>query len=160
MISFSGPNDINFPHGRLLYTKAKGKKEAWSSLANFQQGLDRIVEEHPRLSYAHQDLFIYFFGPEAQEVWVGREIVGHMAKPPQGFFLFDSFKGEGFEWVGNLKDFSNLTGEEVYSQGERLKSLAGKALAKTWRVKIGPMEMSKNEGSEPFKIAFQFYKMG
>jgi hypothetical protein len=126
-------------------------------------GLDEIVEGHPRLTFAHNDLYLYFFGPEAKEAWVGREIVGHLAKAPENFNLFDSFQGEGFEWHGELKDLYQLSGEELVGQGEKLKSLAGEALAKTWRVRINPLEMGnlkENHGTEPFKITFQFHKMG
>lgn len=162
MIRFTGPETITFPHARLLYQKVLAPENAWKSVMEVSSKIDKIIEEHPRLSFAHDRYHLYFFGPDANEAWVGREIIGHLSRNPEGLFLFDSYQGPGFQWETDLENLKKISGSELISQGERLKSLAGEALAKTWRVEIQGMESFERNDSAASslgKVAFQFYKI-
>lgn len=162
MIGFSGPVTITTAHARLLYFKHEDPKTLWSQWPKYLKKCDQIIEEHPRIDYAHSQMCLYFFGPEAKECWAGREIIGHMAKAPEGGGLFDSFSGLAFEWEMNPQDIAKLRDEDLLLQAEKLKGLAGGSLASTWRVVIQPMEANEGE-SGPLKlgrVTFQFYKMG
>lgn len=162
MIRFTGPETISFPHARLLYQKVSGPENAWKNVMEASSKIDQIIESHPRLSFAHDRLHLYFFGPDASESWVGREIIGHLSRSPEGLSLFDSYQGPGFQWETDLESLNKISGADLISQGERLKSLAGEALAKTWRVEIQGMEsLGKHKGGALVlgKVAFQFYKI-
>ena len=125
------------------------------------KSLDETISSHPRLSLANSGLYLYFFGPTAKEAWLGREIIGHLSKAPEGMDIFDSFKSEAFCWSIPQGELENISGREIINSAQSLRGLAGEALADTWRIAIEPVEPWTAAGSvhkEMPEATFQFYK--
>lgn|GEM_PF-2305349 len=156
-----GPLNEMAPHARLLYQRHYSPEDVWSSWTGIVKIIDQIVIEQPRLELANSGLYFYFFGKESVEAWVGREIIGHMAAPPEGLGLFDSFKGEIFSWEVPESVVHKMTGPLLLETALSLRALAGTALADTWRVMLQPLEPFDDFGhiqKEMPKVTFQFYK--
>lgn len=160
MLKFDGPHFENTAHARLLYKSFCVDGADFGALYQSIEDIDRFILESPRLHKAHENAYIYFFGPDATEFWVGREITGFVPHSVQNYHVFDSFRGEAVTW--NILDSGKSdqwTIDQWCHHSEQLRSLASEALASTWRVKIGPLEMIS--GKTPLKsplIAFQFFK--
>lgn len=155
---FEGPNLLTVPHARLVYSISSRPKDLWSEWPNEILKIDQFLESQPKIHLAHDALFLYFFGEEAKEAWVGREIVGHSTHYPEGLKSFDSFKGEVFEWTLPTAKAFKLKKNEIFEAERQLRALAGSALASTWRLKIeglGPLSQALEKG----KVSFQFYKL-
>lgn len=166
MLKFDGPHFEPSPHARFLYqsfplNKEKGKEKAdLSVLYKVIVEIDKFIACSPRIDKAHESAYIYLFGPESGEFWVGREITGFIPNSVQDFKVFDSYRGEVITWdmLGDMtaadQDF-----EQWILHAQQLRSLAGEALAMTWRIKIGSMEMLSKKSPLKFpKISFQFFK--
>ena len=156
-----GPTLQTVPHARLLYSRHFEPTTLWSEWAAHLNGLDALISEHPRLELANSGLYLYFFGPEAKESWVGREIVGHLNKAPEGFGVFDSYKSEVFNWVVPQEKSLDLKASELLKTAQNLRDLAGESLADTWRValeSVEPWTKSGQGAKEIPQVTFQFYK--
>ena len=163
MISFTGPETVKTPHSRLLYKKYGLKEGAimglWSELIT---ECDQFIDQLPRMERANEHSYIYFFGPEAKEFWIGREIIGDLPKSDKNWFTFDAFRGEALSW--EIKDQKLLFDESIDLQrsAEQLHGLAGESLSKTWRVRISPLEIVEDADQKriknPVQISFQFFK--
>ncbi len=155
---FEGPQLKIVPHARLFYQISDEPSGLWSGWPKYLEEIDSFVEEHPRLHFAHNSFFLYFFGPEAKEAWVGREVIGHTSQLPKDINSFDSFKGEVFEWNLSGDHAFKLLDEQVFEAERQLRTLAGEALAPTWRLKLD-IEKGLNGATNPTNASFQFYKL-
>lgn len=156
-----GPETLKVPHARLLYTRHFEPEKLWQDWPAHVKNLDRVIEEHPRLNLANTGLYLYFFGPEAKEAWVGREIVGHLARSPEGFATFDSFQSDAFCWQAKAEQLIAVSGQDLLKSAYSLRELAGEALADTWRVALSPLEPWTQDGNihkDLPSVTFQFYK--
>jgi hypothetical protein len=156
-----GPFKQTLPHARLFYARHFSPESLWSEWPSLLKSLDETIGSHPRLSLANSGLYLYFFGEEAKEAWVGREIIGHISKAPEGMGVFDSFKTEAFCWKVPNESSLNMTGEDLLKTAYKLRALAGEALADTWRVALTPAEPWTPLGDvhkEMADVTFQFYK--
>ncbi len=161
MLQFNGPYSEKTPHARLLYRSFNVAQEcSLSKLYEMINELDQFVDHSPRIQKAHENIYIYFFGDKSPEYWIGREITGFVPNSVTDYKVFDSYRGEALSWelVDNGKvDNWNLDGWRQHAK--QLTSLAGEALAMTWRVEIGPLEMLTNKKLEKKpQISFQFFK--
>lgn len=158
---FQGPEVQSVPHARLLYARHFQPESLWNDWPTLLKSLDDVISEHPRLELANSGLYLYFFGSEAKEAWLGREIVGHLSKAPEGFGTFDSFKTEVFSWSLPKEQMVKIKGPEVLESAEKLRALAGSELASTWRAALSPLEPWTQEGDVHKDLpaaTFQFYK--
>lgn len=160
MLKFDGPHFESSPHARFLYKSFSVDQTDLSVVYKVIMELDEFITKSPRIHKAHENIYIYFFGPEAKEFWVGREITGFIPKSITEFKVFDSYRGEVLTW--NILGSITAQREELKQwilHSEQLRSLAGEALAMTWRVKIGPLEMiSDGQALKSPHISFQFFK--
>ncbi len=160
MLKFNGPHNEATAHARFLYKTFS--REDWSFTEVYEtiQAIDDFIVGSPRLHKAHESAYLYFFGPESHEYWIGREITGFVPQSVREFKVFDSYRGEALSW-SILEDerSEKWSIEQWYQHAEQLRSLAGEALATTWRVKLGPLEMisTKSPLKSPL-ISFQFFK--
>lgn len=158
---FGPPATAMAPHARLLYSDSLSPQESWEKWPESLQVIDRFIESQPRLSLANSGLYLYFFGEESKACWVGREIIGHVARAEMGLNTFDSFKSEVFTWSLPNDQFEKLNSSALVASARQLRSLAGEALAETWRVMIDPMEPWTVDGrvhKDLPQVTFQFYK--
>jgi hypothetical protein len=157
---FSGPFTIITPHARLLYKEFESASLAWESLMGTIIEIDELIESHPRLEKADTHCFVVF-STSSEKVWVGREIIGHRSSWPNSFKIFDTFKGEAFEWRLEGAEECPMI-QEILQWKEQLTGLAPTSLAATWRMKLSPMEgltiNSNNAVGKIPNIAFQFFK--
>jgi hypothetical protein len=157
---FSGPATVITPHARLLYREFDSSELAWKGLLGTIVEIDRLIESHPRLEKADTHCFVVF-STGSDKVWVGREIIGHRSSWPDGFKVFDTFKGEAFEWQLEQMREPPVIADILYWGGQ-LMSLAPASLATTWRVKLSPMENLTLGGDDAVSrmpnISFQFFK--
>lgn len=157
----TGPQTQIAPHARLLYQRHFSPKDVWSTWPGSVKIIDQIILENPRLELANSGLYFYFFGKDAKEAWVGREIIGHLASTPEGLGIFDSFKGEVFTWEAPEKTIHLLRGDSLLDTAYSLREMAGEALAETWRVVLKPFGPWNDLGEfhkEMPQATFQFYK--
>lgn len=155
-----GPETTKTPHGRLLYKAVTDLKGLGDLIPGVLAEIDQLIDAHPNLHYANSDLQITFFGSEAKVVWVGREIIGHLSKAPEGFGTFDTYAGECFSWkLASEKDNLLWAYEELLNIADSCRSLAPAALATTWRIVLGPLS-EKQTGNmiEKPQFTFQFFK--
>ena len=165
MIKFTGPKSVLYPHSRLLYKSYENISAGIKNIVPTLQELDQIIQNHPQAHFADSNLYVVLFGYDSEQCWVGRDVIGHF-RPTGKFSTFDSYKSDGYEWESELEDIVRGDGGDIIKQAEKLKSLGGEELAKTWRIKIGPIEDSPIFTEEsnillsaPFQISFQFYKI-
>jgi hypothetical protein len=164
MLKFEGPFNEKTPHARFLYRsfikEDKAKESFFENFYKALKDLDRYIEDAPRVFKAHEYAYIYLFGPEAKEYWFGREVTGFIPPSEKEFNVFDSFRGEGISWeLAPGESLSGVTFDALCLHAQQLRSLAGEALAKTWRIKLGPLESHLNAESNNLPhIAFQFFK--
>jgi len=160
MLKFDGPHFQSSPHARFLYKSFSMDQADLCVVYQVIEQLDQFIANSPRVHKAHESIYIYFFGPEANEFWVGREITGFIPKSISEFKVFDSFRGEVLTW--NILGSITAQGEQLKQwllHSEQLRALAGEALAMTWRVKIGPLEMiAVDQKLKSPHISFQFFK--
>ncbi len=160
MLKFDGPHLESTAHARLLYKSFSSEQMSFNELYQTINDIDSFISQSPRLHKAHEYIYIYFFGRDTKEYWVGREIIGFVPQSVHEYRVFDSYRGDALSWmIVENQSSDNWTIDNWYHHSDQLRSLASEALAATWRVKIGPLEMIS--GKTPLKsplITFQFFK--
>lgn len=160
---FEGPQALKTGHGRLLYHVSDSPQTLWSDWPKSCLLLDEYLRNQPKLHLATGDAYLYFFGRGSKEAWFAREIIGHQSRFPEGVNGFDFYASEVFEWKLPLEKALLLKNDDISQIESQLRTLAGEALAPTWRIKLSAFEgekiLANAHSAKSLEVSFQFYKL-
>lgn len=150
---FEGPILTKTPHARQLYQVVKSDNLlTWPKI---HLELIDFVSQHPRLELANDTFILTFFDNHEEDLWMGREVIGHDSQLPAPWKTYDSFAGDVFRWEWHRTE-KEFPWTHIRACASRLKNLAGEALAPTWRCLIS---LNNSEKSELIShLSFQFFK--
>ena len=88
------------PNARIIYKESLDTGKDWSSICG---DLDQFIEKLPNANLANPYVSLIFFVPsndeffESEDVWVGREIIGHVAAVEEEYGVYDLDQAEVIE---------------------------------------------------------------
>ncbi len=139
---------IHLTNARLLYIEDDFLTGHWQKS---DEKLFHFIEGAPKLQLQADRTHLYFFS-ESTQIWVAREVIGHVNSLPEEMTFFDVNKGEALE-VQYHKQWFDLNLEQVHQIGlDQWRELSKTApnLADTWRLVFDWYE-------DMPKIAFNYF---
>lgn len=139
---------VHLDNARLLYVEDDFLKGHWQKS---DEKLFHFIESAPKLQLKIDRTHLYFFA-DSTEIWVAREVIGHLSALPEEFSFFDVNKGEALE-IPLDKLWFDLDLGEVHQIGLdqwRELSKITPNLAPTWRLVFDWYE-------DMPKIAFNYF---